>query len=793
MDLNTNLALTYKAQGGQGLSLSKIRPKGTKINGQFDSDGIIPFMKIFNQTTESVSQGGSRKGALLMSLSSNHKEIEDFISIKTQEDSITKANLSVEIEEEFMEAVEKYYNTGEIEKIYIKQEYEGNMVEYEIIPIDIYKKIMQYAYDWAEPGIILVKRFRNYNLMEFIVEYEVITGNPCFTGDMKLLTEDGYKTFTELEEKQTNIINSNGVITKGIVWSNGEKEIIEITLDNNKKIKCTPDHLFKLNNGEECEAKNTLNKKLTSYSQEEKIENPKVISIKELKSEKVYDFIEPLTNWGVVEGLIVHNCGEQPLPKDSACNIASQNLAIYVINPFTDKAYFDFESFNNDVTIAIEGLDEVLDEGMKLHALESQRQMAYNYRNIGLGIFGLGDMFFKLCIKYGSKESKKILNDIMSNMFKSAVLASAKLAEIKGSFPKYSDKVYDSTIIKNHFSNDDIKKLKNMGLRNCSLLSIAPAGSIGTMLDVTTGIEPAYKISYQKKTESLHKDQEVYYDMFISSAKEYFNLNKTDELPNYFVTTNDIYWKDRIDIQAIAQNHVDTAISSTVNLPNNITIEEIEQLYLYAWKQGLKGVTIFREGCKRDGVLSDIYSENKSEEPILKRREVIKAPNIANGITYKFVSGCGNVYLNVTHDDEGNINQTFTNKGSSGTCKSNQEAVSRLISLALRGGISIDKVIDQLKSVDVCSSYTNAKAKGKPVSKGASCPHAMAYILEKAKKEINNKYKKENKSEQKIIKHENKVKEINSNNYNLCPECKEPLINEGHCLQCKSCGYSKCE
>jgi len=664
MELNTNLALTYKAQGGQGLSLTKIRPKGTKINGQFDSDGIIPFMKIFNQTTESVSQGGSRKGALLMSLSSDHKEIEDFISIKTQEDSITKANLSVEIEEEFMQAVEKFYNTGEIIKLNIKQEYEGNVVEYELTPINIYKKIMQYAYDWAEPGVILVKRFRNYNLMEYIIEYEVITGNPC---------------------------------------------------------------------------------------------------------------------------------GEQPLPKDGACNIASKNLSVYVINPFTDKTYFDIESFNNDVAIAIEGLDEVLDEGMKLHALESQRQMAYNYRNVGLGIFGLGDMFFKLGIKYGSEESKQLLDNIMSNMFISAVLTSAKLAEIKGSFPKYSDKVYDSTIIKNHFSNDDIKKLKKMGLRNCSLLSIAPAGSIGTMLDVTTGIEPAYKISYKKKTESLHKDQEVYYDMFISSAKEYFDLNKTNELPNYFVTTNDISWKDRIDIQAIAQNHVDTAISSTVNLPNNITIEEIEQLYLYAWKQGLKGVTIFREGCKRDGVLSGIYSENKSEEPILERGEVIKAPNIANGITYKFVSGCGNVYLNVTHDDEGNINQTFTNKGSSGTCKSNQEAVSRLISLALRGGISIDKVIDQLKSVDVCSSYTNAKAKGKPVSKGASCPHAMAYILEKAKKEINNKYDKVNKSENKIIKYENKVKKINSNNYNLCPECKEPLINEGHCLQCKSCGYSKCE
>jgi ribonucleoside-diphosphate reductase alpha chain len=429
---------------------------------------------------------------------------------------------------------------------------------------------------------------------------------------------------------------------------------------------------------------------------------------------------------------------------------------------------------------------------MKLHALDSQKQMAYDYRNVGLGIMGLGDMFFKLGIKYGSEESKDILDKIMYLMFRSAVQASAELAKEKGSFPKYSDKVYDSTIIKNHFNTDEIKQLKTMGLRNCSLLSVAPSGSIGTMLDVTTGIEPAFQISYQRKTQSLHKDQEVSYDVFINSAKEYMELNKTDKLPDYFVTTSEINWKDRVDIQAIAQNHVDTAISSTVNLPHDIPIEEVEQLYLYAWEQGLKGITIYREGCKRGSILSSNKEDKQTEEKIIERGQVIKAPVESDSRTYQFKSGCGNAYVTVTWDENGIINQTFTNKGGSGTCRSNQEAVSRLVSLSLRGGISIDKIIDQLKSVDVCPSYASARAKGKPVSKGASCPHAIAYILERAKKDIAKKF---NNVDVKVNVKQEVIPEPKTvvNNFNLCPECKEPLVNEGHCLQCKACGYSKCE
>ena len=186
MQLNTNLALTYKAQGGQGVSLSKIRPKGTPIGNEFKSDGIVPFMEIFNTTTSSISQGGARKGALMISLDIMHKEAETFITIKSNEDKITKANLSLEINDKFMDAVQKYYDWGETVVIHESREYNGHPIEYDVVPIKLYKLMVETVYDWGEPGCIFTNRFRNYNLMEFDDDYQIETCNPLTDKNMRI-------------------------------------------------------------------------------------------------------------------------------------------------------------------------------------------------------------------------------------------------------------------------------------------------------------------------------------------------------------------------------------------------------------------------------------------------------------------------------------------------------------------------------------------------------------------------------------------------------------------------------
>lgn len=667
MQANTDIALTFKTQGGQGLSLSKLRPKGCGINnGQYLSDGIIPFMELYNQTTTSISQGGSRKGALLIGLDIWHKEAPDFIKIKSEEGKIEKANLSLEIDDEFMEYIKIYFETGKVLSKTITRDYDGNKVTYEVTPIELYKLMMEKAYDWAEPGCIYTNKFRNYNLMEFCDDYEIEICNPC---------------------------------------------------------------------------------------------------------------------------------GEQPLKKHSACDLGSINLSEFVTEPFTPNARFDYKDFYVAVEAGVRALDDIIDENQDNHALQIQKESSLNYRNIGLGIMGTWDMLCKLNIKYGSEESKKFLDSLMHNMFRIAVISSCKLAKEKGAFPKYNSKVLESEIIKKHFTEAEIcnYEIDKYGLRNCSLLSIAPTGSIGTMLNISTGCEPAFQISYKRKTETL-KGKEEYYDVYIQLAQDYMDLYKTTILPDTFITAGEINWKDRIEIQAVLQKHVDTAISSTINLPKDIPLEEIEQLYLYAWEKNLKGITIYRDGCKRGGILSknnsksdDVNLTSKNPTTQLQRGMIIKVDNNTVGKERHLTTGCGSLHCTAFFDPvTGDLLETYLSKGSQGGCQSNLAAVSRLMSLSARAGVDIDTIVDQLQSCMACPSYAVRTATKRDTSKGSSCPSAVG-------KALLDMYKEMQEDLGNIESFEEEVETIVVKAKNPCPECGEDLIFEGGCNVCRNCGYSKCD
>lgn len=695
LEIVNNIALTFKSQGGEGLSLSKIRPKGCGINhGQFKSDGIVPFMELFNQTTASISQGGSRKGALLMSLDAWHKEAPEFVTIKSNEGKIQKANLSLEIDDDFMSDVKKYYDHGEVVTRHIIRDYNDNKIEYDVTPINLYKLMMKQAYDWAEPGCIFTNRFRNYNLMEYCDDYNIVTGNPC---------------------------------------------------------------------------------------------------------------------------------GEQPLAAKSACDLGSINLSELVLDPFTDKARFDFEMFGKAIDIAVRALDEIIDENKDNHALPEQKDMSLNYRNIGLGTMGMWDMLCKLKLKYGSQESKDFINMLFGYMFRRAVIASSKLAKEKGAFPKYDSNVLKSTIIKRHFTDEELHKLEidKYGLRNCSLLSIAPNGSIGSMLNISTGCEPIFQISYKRKTESLN-GKDSYYDVYTKTAKQYIDLFHTDKLPDYFVSAGDIDWKDRIDIQAIMQDHIDTAISSTINLPNSATIDEIEQLYLYAWEQGLKGVTIFRDGCKRAGILTTDKNTKKENDKKnnntmnhvettkiksvphkkLERGMIIKADDNCIGKKRTLRTGCGTLHCEAFFDpDTGQLLETYFSKGSSGGCNQFMIGLSRMISLCARGGVDIYSIVDQLKSSGTCPSYAVRRAVNKDTSLGSSCPVAIGNALIDMYEDMQNEINCDSEDEEELsysslYKTSNVVDDriqYNDNVQNPCPQCGAELVFEGGCNVCKACGWSKCD
>lgn len=648
MNLASDLALTYKAQGGQGVSLSKLRPKGTPIGNRFESDGIVPFMEIFNKVTESISQGGSRKGALLMSLDAWHKEIETFITIKKDPTKIQKANLSVEIDDEFMKSIS-------IDKdIEITRIYEDKEIQYTINPSKIYNLICESALKSAEPGVIFTNRFRNYNLMEFVDDYQIETCNPC---------------------------------------------------------------------------------------------------------------------------------GEQPLIRSGSCNLSSINVSEYIIHPFTKLANFNWSELRKDIKTIVAAMDDILEENLPNHALEKQKEMVRKYRNCGIGIMGLHDAFIKMGITYGSSYSVEKTKTLMNFIFREALQASVELAETRGSFPGYSSKIWDSTIIKENIDKNTIDYYKKVNkLRNCSLLSIAPCGSIATMLNISTGIEPWFALHYTRNTKSLEKGKETSFEVWAPIAKQAKDLNWH---PECLVSSNDISWKQHIDIQAAGQSAVDTAISKTINMPKETTLEDVKQLYLYAWKSGLKGCTIYVDGS-RDSILTTNTKPILKEENTPKFNSITpvsrKKLGITSGSTYCKKCSCGTLYITCNRDQDNNLVEIFTHTSKGGICQANLNAETRMASLALRSGVKVNEVIDQLKGI-TCPACIAIKAKGGKVD-GISC----ADIIAKTIQEFQNTN---------IISHRNEPAqetEVEKIEYEECPECHEKtLIREGGCRQCTSCGYSKCE
>lgn len=665
METAKNIGLTFKAQGGQGISLTKLRPKGAPIGKEYTSDGIVPFMKIFNEVTAGTSQGGARKGALMLSIDARHKEAETFICIKSQEGLIEKANLSLEIDDTFMNAVKKYYETGEIITLHEKRNYSGHIVEYDVVPIEIFKALVDNCYDWADPAALFVNRFRNYNLMEFDDDYQIETSNPC---------------------------------------------------------------------------------------------------------------------------------GEQPLPKNGACCLSSINLSEFICKPYTKDAYIDTEELVKAVKVGIRTLDKLIDENYYKHPLKEQQEQSFNYRNIGLGCFGYATALMKLGLKYGSQEALDWTNCIFGLIFRAAVIESNSLAKEFGPFPKYKDCVWDSEIIKKHFPQDEIDVMRQYGLRNCSLISIAPTGSIATCLGESGGCEPEFALSFTRRTVGMTDGEDTYYKVYCKAAREYMELYKCEEkdLPDYFVSSANISWKNRVLTQSVMQEHVDTAISSTVNLPNETTKEDIAKLYLLAWEKGLKGITIFREGCKRMPILSTETpkkEEEVKEERKLERGEIKVISDDVIGKKRRLISGCGSLHCAAYFDrTTGELLEVFLDKGSTGGCDNFMTGLSRMISLAARAGCSVYDIVDQLNSSGTCPSYAVRRATKHDTSPGSSCPVAVGNALLDMQIEINEELEIDNPKP--IIK-KKETKSVILPKYK-CPECGSEITFEGGCQTCKNCGWSKC-
>ena len=672
-DCATKLARTYSYGGGCGVDISKLAPRGAKVNNTAKStSGSVSFMDLYSLVTGLIGQNG-RRGALMLSISCEHPDLEEFIEIKSDLNRVTKANISVRITDKFMTAVK---NKSPFTLSFTRTE-TGETITKEVDAYSLFHKLCEMNWDYAEPGMLFWDRIENYNLLSEDENFHYAGTNPC---------------------------------------------------------------------------------------------------------------------------------AEEPLPAGGSCLLGSINLAEFV----TVNKTFDFDEFKRVVDISVVALNEVLDEGLLLHPLQEQRDSVRDWRQIGLGIFGLADMLIKMNIRYGSKEAVYLCDMIGHAMARQAILTSHDLALCEGTYPNYNaNAIYQSTFFGKHVDKLDQAEISRHGLRNSQLLTIAPTGSLSSMLGVSGGIEPIYANYYERKTESLHGHDEFYkvYTPIVKAYMEEHGITDDKDLPDFFVTAQTLNYKERIEMQAIWQSHIDASISSTVNVPNNFTVEDTENLYMYAWEKGLKGVTIFRDGCKRLAILSTDNSKKEEKKDSsekhfksvneLSRGVIIKTDDNCVGKKRTLHTGCGTLHCTAFFDpDTGELLETYFSKGSSGGCNQFMIGLSRMISLASRGGVDIDSIADQLKSAGTCPSYAVRSATKHDTSKGSSCPVAIGNALLDMHREMHNELFDdesdvilESKVEKKSVKETKNEKKSNPK----CPECGEALRFEGGCNSCPSCGYSKCD
>ena len=590
----------------------------------------------------------------------------------------------------------------------------------------------------------------------------------------------------------------------------GIKSDLDRVTKANISVRITDDFMIAVKNHEEFtlsftreETGETIEKTVDAYEMFKKF------------SEMNWDYAEPgmlfwdrISSYNLVSGDTefsyagTNPCAEEPLPAGGSCLLGSINLAAFVHNK-----KFDYNDFTNTVRIATRALNDVLIEGLPLHPLQEQRESVRDWRQIGLGIMGLADMLIKMEIRYGSTEAIEICDRIGQAMANATIDESSKLAYEKEAYPKYKRCVMDSEFFKNNTSSETRENVKKYGLYNSQLLTIAPTGSLSTMIGVSGGIEPIYANYYERKTESLH-GHDQYYKVYTPIVQQYMDeheLEDDSELPDFFVTAQTLDYKERIEMQGIWQDHIDASISSTVNVPNDFTVEDVEDLYIRAWTRGLKGITLFRDGCKRVPILSTEDTNDDMGDAICKpsdlpRGYIIKADDNCIGKKRTLITGCGTLHCEAFFDPiSGDLLETYFSKGSTGGCNNFMIGLSRMISLSCRGGVDIYSIVDQLNSSGTCPSYAVRRATKHDTSKGSCCPVAIGNALIDMYEELQNELglvdEKEvvetEKKQQIDSQSSNVLSEINGNL--TCPECGEPLIFEGGCNICKGCGWSKCD
>ena len=515
-------------------------------------------------------------------------------------------------------------------------------------------------------------------------------------------------------------------------------------------------------------------------------------------------------------------CGEQPLLPYESCNLGSINLANMLRRG--EKGWeMDYEKLERTIRDAVHFLDNVID--VNKYPLEQIAFTTRQTRKIGLGVMGYADMLLRMGLGYNSDEAVALAEELMAFITRVGREASMELAKVRGAFPLFAESIYKD----------------GPALRNATVTTIAPTGTLSIIAGCSSGVEPVFGYVYIRNvmdgTEMVEgnpileeelRRRGLYSQELMRRIAAEGTLAHIPEIPadmkRVFVCSHDISPIYHINTQAAFQRHTDNAVSKTVNFTHDATVEDVREVYMLAYHQGCKGVTIYRDGS-REGQVLNIGSVNKetkdqketAQETVAQAAQTLNLeivprprPEITYGLTERMKIGCGNLYVTVNYDENG-ICEVFTSTGKAGGCPSQSEATARLVSIALRSGISTKEILDQLRGIR-CPSTIRQQG-----MKCTSCPDAIAQVVKK----VDNYIKEMQENGQSLtekgisgLAHSPKVQPTETapasaprpnggkgvESYTaadlkyakFCPECGAPMEHEGGCVSCRSCGYSKC-
>jgi ribonucleoside-diphosphate reductase alpha chain len=514
----------------------------------------------------------------------------------------------------------------------------------------------------------------------------------------------------------------------------------------------------------------------------------------------------PTPHVGMVES--TNPCGEQPLLPYESCNLGSINLARMTTD---DGAAVDYGKLRHTVRQAVHFLDNVID--VNRYPIEKIAENTRANRKIGLGVMGFADLLLQLGVPYNSDRAVQIGESVMKFITDEGRRMSEELAAERGAFPNFTGSIYD--------------RPGQKPVRNATVTTIAPTGTLSIIGGCSSGIEPLFALSFVRRVldgaelvevnpvfEKTARDGGFYSEELMREIAEHGGCTGLDSVPrdvqDVFVTAHDITPEWHIRMQAAFQKFTDNAVSKTVNFPHAATQKDVEKVYLLAYHLGCKGVTIYRDGSREEQVLSTGATEKARKAAqaaaqgtvpdLAEEKKPRKRPAFTQGITQKIPTGCGNLYITINEDDEG-ICEVFSTMGKSGGCAASQsEAVSRLVSLALRSGVAIDAIVKQVKGIR-CPS----PGWGEMGRQILSCPDAIGLALERYMKEGMGNQKARRSDQQPMEEtgiaptvayvSSDCAKGENRNHLGLCPECPDcgGLLEFGEgCAVCRGCGFSKC-